>query len=71
MVCVYNAFALINEPDTLVFGKIWKDGAQITAADTTISIEARLNAFGAPIATYTMGKLRHQGAFRRCLVYRL
>ena len=48
-------FAALPEPYNLIYGTIEMDGHIVTAADTTVIIEARRLPTGATIARYVMG----------------
>lgn len=53
----------IPEPYNLVFGIIEMDGRRVTAADTTVSVEARRIPAGAAIARYDMGSQASAGDY--------
>ncbi|MEI7941112.1 MAG: hypothetical protein WCK27_30930 [Verrucomicrobiota bacterium] len=48
-------FAALPEPYNLIYGAIEMDGHIVTAADTTVTVEARRLPTGATIASYRMG----------------
>ena len=50
-----DAQAALPEPYNLIYGSIEMDGHIVTAADTTVTVEARRLPTGATIARYVMG----------------
>jgi hypothetical protein len=50
-----GAFAVVPEPDNVVYGAIAFGGLQVTAAETNVTIQASLALNGPPISTYQMG----------------
>ncbi len=51
----FHAQAALPEPYNLIYGTIEMDGHIVTAADTTVTVEARRLPTGATIARYVMG----------------
>ena len=61
MLSCLSTTALINEPDVLVYGSIWMDGAPVTSANTGVKVEVRRDGTGAVLGSYTMGSNQQYG----------
>lgn len=57
------ALAGLPEPGARLFGTVTLDGVSITAADTSVFVEARKTPAGPAIASYQMGSLPAAGNF--------
>ena len=55
------AQAGLREPDNVIYGSITLGGRPVTAAETTVIIEARRTLAGPPIASYQVGSERRFG----------
>jgi hypothetical protein len=58
-----SAFALLPEPDNILYGSITLDGQPVTASRTDIVVEARRLISGPAIASYRMGSSPQAGDF--------
>lgn len=64
-----TAFAGIPEPGARLYGTIALEGVVVTAADTTVVIEARTTPTGMVVASYRMGSQANAGNFYSLMVH--
>ena len=60
---LWCAQATISEPDNVVYGTITLGGVPVTALNTNVFVEARVQLDGPPIASYRMGQRAAVGDF--------